>query len=486
MNYFEELKKEKDTGAPRAAPLTARPRRRVVQDIAPPKRLTTPPLRPRPAPLQPVPALTRPSEPTAVGEPLVETAAAPVQAKAEPEIAVRTWEPEGARKARLRRRLLLGTAGAIAALGAVLPTVAFPTFSVAITPKLERTPVPATEFTADANAAAPRPAERRLPAIEVAAEKTLSREYESTGTKVFQERARGTVLISNAYSSAPQHLVANTRLQDQSGKVFRLQSAVTVPGASVNEGKILAKSITAEVIADAAGEASNIGPSEFRIPGFRGSAKYEGFYAKSEAPFSGGFSGAAKVVAATDVARASEELTREAIQALERELSQRVPADPDFLSPPGGRELAIAELTAPPAGERRDRFTVSVTSRGRMFAVRRSHLGESLAALILGPDADGRAAHIAPNQPNLDVRAARLGPAAGEAHLIISGELAYWHEADGSALAAILAASTPRKAEAYLRGRDEIESFRIKRFPSWLWFIPDRPGGLNISVEPPA
>ncbi len=51
---------------------------------------------------------------------------------------------------------------------------------------------------------------------------------------------------------------------------------------------------------------------------------------------------------------------------------------------------------------------------------------------------------------------------------------------------AILRASTPEKAEAYLKSRPEIESFRIKRFPAWLWFIPARPGGFRITVEPPA
>lgn len=484
MNYFEQLKKDSETKEPRVARPVRPSKRRVVQDIAPPDR--------EPLQLQrrPQPTSRTSGRPIPKAEPAVSeefTAAPAPEAPAlvpEPEIAVRTWEPEGVRRSRRKRRIVLAAALTIMTLAAILPTAVFPTISIVITPKVETIAIPATEFLADTGAVEPKAEQRLLPAIEVAAEKTMTREYASSGTKLFQEHARGAVALYNAYSSAPQSLVANTRLQDPTGKIFRLRASVTIPGASVSEGKIAPTSILTEVIADTAGEASNIGPGEFRIPGFRGTPKYDGFYARSEAPFAGGFTGEARVVEAADLQRASEELTRDVIAALEQELSSKAPADPDFISPAGARELAIVQINAPKVGERRDAFSASATASGRIFVVRRSHINENLASIYLS-GGSGEPVRVAPRQPGLNVRGARLGPKSGEAHLVASGELSYWRGADQSAIAAVLAASTPRKAEAYLRGREEIDSFRIKRFPVWLWFIPGRPGGLRIDIKSP-
>lgn len=475
MNYFDRLKKEPSPpNEPVPSIRPSQPARRIVRDITPPERepLRLPP-KLRREPRERVPPPARAAE---------EPPGAP-EALTEPIIAVHTWEPEAIRRRRLRRRLFVAGTGALVALGAVVPTVAFPQFSITIIPKSETISVPAMEFRALTSATEARTSERRLPAIAVSTVKTVAREFESSGMKFIQERARGSILLYNAYSSAPQSLIANTRLQDPSGKIFRLRSGITIPGARVSEGKIVPTSIPADIIADETGTGSNIGPAEFRIPGFRGTPKYQGFYAKSETAFTGGFSGEARIVEAGDLQRASEELTKEAIEALRQELEAKVPADHDFLSPEGARELLITNIEQPKAGERYDRFPVTVHARGRIFAIRRSDLGKSLAALLL-PVAEGFNIRLPPAQPGLALREVRIG--SDEMLFSVSGELAYWREGDAAAMASILHASTPAKAEAYLRGRDEIESFRVRRFPFWLWFIPGRAGGLEISFGPPA
>ncbi len=87
--------------------------------------------------------------------------------------------------------------------------------------------------------------------------------------------------IYNAYSSAPQKLVAQTRFETKDGKIFRIQKPVTVPGAKMSGSSLIPSSIKAEVVSDGAGEEYQIGPSYFTIPGFKDSPKYAGFYAKS-------------------------------------------------------------------------------------------------------------------------------------------------------------------------------------------------------------
>ncbi len=94
----------------------------------------------------------------------------------------------------------------------------------------------------------------------------------------------GFIYIYNAYSAAPQKLVAQTRFETKDGKIFRIQNPVIVPGAKMSDTKLTPSSIKIEVVSDAAGKEYQIGPSYFTIPGFKESPKYAGFYAESTEP----------------------------------------------------------------------------------------------------------------------------------------------------------------------------------------------------------
>ncbi len=91
----------------------------------------------------------------------------------------------------------------------------------------------------------------------------------------------GSIYIYNAYSTAPQKLVAQTRFETKDGKIFKIQNPAIVPGAKMSGTKLVPSSIKVEVISDAAGKEYQIGPSYFTIPGFKESPKYAGFYAES-------------------------------------------------------------------------------------------------------------------------------------------------------------------------------------------------------------
>lgn len=105
------------------------------------------------------------------------------------------------------------------------------------------------------------------------------------------QKARGTIIISNEYSSDSQPLISTTRFETSDGKVFRLAESVTVPGMTIQNGKREAGVVEAVVIADEAGDTYNIDPAAFTVPGFKGSAKYDKFRAQSTKAFTGGGAG---------------------------------------------------------------------------------------------------------------------------------------------------------------------------------------------------
>ena len=106
-----------------------------------------------------------------------------------------------------------------------------------------------------------------------------------SGTKAF-----GTITVFNGYSSEPQLLIASTRFLSSNERIFRTTKNIDIPGAQLNDDEIIPSSISVEIVADYLGAEYNIGPSDFTIPGFKGSPKYQGFYGKSSTAMSGGSS----------------------------------------------------------------------------------------------------------------------------------------------------------------------------------------------------
>ena len=139
---------------------------------------------------------------------------------------------------------------------------------------------------------------------------------QGTVDQTVSDKASATIIIYNNYSSAAQKLIANTRFQTSAGKVYRIASAVTVPGKTQVKGVATAGSVQAVVTADQPGADYNTDTSDLTgglvdltIPGLQGDPRYcatpnntcAGLYARSITPFTGGFVGTTKTVSQADL-----------------------------------------------------------------------------------------------------------------------------------------------------------------------------------------
>ena len=131
-----------------------------------------------------------------------------------------------------------------------------------------------------------------------------------------KSKAKGEITIYNNYDSKAQKLVKNTRLQTADGKVFRVDNAVIVPGKNGN----IPGSIKVMAQADTYGQEYNIAPTQMSIPGFKGTVKYAGFYAKNENAMSGGDMGKRFVISNQDLKDAETKL----IPELESKLREKM------------------------------------------------------------------------------------------------------------------------------------------------------------------
>ena len=206
----------------------------------------------------------------------------------------------------------------------------------------------------------------KIPAQLIKLDKRQSQEFATTGQRQVNDKAKGTLTIYNEFSSSPQVLVEKTRFVAEGGQVFRLVKSLTVPGAKIQDGKIVASSIEAEVVADQSGSEYNVAPSRFTIPGFQGTPKYSTFYGQSKSAMSGGAAGLMKVISQDDYDKAKDTLWQSLRPALDSEFKSQLPGELKILDGASKEEISGTEINLA-VGSPAEKFTM--TLKGTAVAV---------------------------------------------------------------------------------------------------------------------
>ncbi|MES3031204.1 MAG: hypothetical protein V4697_02220 [Patescibacteria group bacterium] len=146
----------------------------------------------------------------------------------------------------------------------------------------------------------------------------------ATAGPLVQTKAKGTAVIYNNYSSAPQTLIAGTRLSTPEGLIYRTATSIVVPGKKTAPG-----SISVNIVADQVGANYNTKVADlsgdFKIVGYQGTPKYSAFYGRLKTDVTGGFSGNKMVIASSTKATATTELQEKIKANLIAELKNSLP-----------------------------------------------------------------------------------------------------------------------------------------------------------------
>jgi hypothetical protein len=134
-----------------------------------------------------------------------------------------------------------------------------------------------------------------------------AREVPAVGEKTVTEKASGKIVVYNTQNTT-QRLIKNTRFQSSAGKIYRITDSINVPKASVSGGKTNPGSIEVTIYADEAGPDWNSPPTDFTLPGLKGSPTFSKVYARSKGSIEGGASGTLKSVSDADMKTARDEL----------------------------------------------------------------------------------------------------------------------------------------------------------------------------------
>ena len=215
-----------------------------------------------------------------------------------------------------------------------------------------------------------------------------------------------------------------------------------------------------------------------KIPGFKGTPKYEGFYAKAVSGFSGGFKGEARVISADDLKRATEEVTNSAGELAEADASKEIPAD--FMLVPELKELIVKRVTVPPLGMRAETFTAEASGITRAFIFRKADVLTLLADLLLQGDTGEE---LVEDSAKFEYIAKKLSFDKGKAEVAVRGSVKSRRIVFADKLREMMAGKKEGSVAELLRSHSEIAAFRLTFFPPWLGSIPRNPEKIRIVFE---
>ncbi len=323
-------------------------------------------------------------------------------------------------------------------------------------------------------------ADNIIPAQVFIATNSAVQSFHASGIANVSLKATGVITIYNDYSAAPQVLVATTRFVTPDGKIFRLVNRVTVPGAQVADGKIVPSSLNAPIIADQAGAAYNVGPvTKLTVPGFQGTAKYNGFYGSIASLTAGGFVGKKAVPTASDIA-AAEANVKNILQSATSSGGALAKIPENFEILDGATGTTITKLTVNTNTDQNGNFNVFGESVFQAIGFDKT----KLEAFLLAQAESGRTVSSTFNN-SLNIHY------SGTQADFTKGIMSFTLDASGTIepafsvdnfRSAILGKSVA-DARSMIASLPELADGTIAAWPSWLANIPSDPGKVRITVN---
>ncbi len=308
--------------------------------------------------------------------------------------------------------------------------------------------------------------------------KNITQAYPASGKKYVEKKAAGEAVIYNNYSSSPQTLVATTRLVTPDGKIYRLDKSVTVPGAAISGGKITPSGIRVPVTAEKPGGEYNLSPGvKFRIPGFEGSPKYEGFYAELEAPLGGGFVGESSLSSEEDLAAAKADIEKRLEEAIKTQLLFNLPPEVKVLS--GAYEFKVIETKIDETANEEGKFTITAYGETKLVGFRELDLVDILGKSLIGKN--GSDFRVETYQ--LEYGAPTVNTADGSLNVPIEFKSLWTRTFDVGRFKSEAAGKNRADLQALVFEIPGVQSGEVRLWPFWVVRVPEDTRRIIVDVK---
>ncbi len=309
----------------------------------------------------------------------------------------------------------------------------------------------------------------------VTAQKIASQSVKGSGSKTVNTSASGIITVYNTQAKS-QKLIANTRFATSAGLIFRIRSAITVPGGtSAKPG-----STTTKVYADKTGSSYNVAPTSFTVPGFAGTQQETMVYARSQSAMTGGASGSVPIVDT-----ALEEQARSALQSalapdLLESIKTQIPSG--YVLVPGAMKTVYEALESALSSTT---GMVEIKEQGTITAVifPNTALAKEIAYSVAGLGYQGEPLTLASTDNLLLAAVSMPDPSDETFPFTLAGTASLTYAVDSSRISAAVAGKTRSAAEVALTNYPEVKRAIIILRPFWRQTFPQDPVSIKVVVD---
>ncbi len=297
------------------------------------------------------------------------------------------------------------------------------------------------------------------------------------------QKAQGKVVLYNEYSSSPQPLKEDTRLEAPDGKIYKIKGAVQIPGTTTNNGVILAGQLEVVVVAENPGPDYNItSPVEFKIFGFKGTPKYQKFYGKNNTSIEGGFIGKKALPDEASLSGATQSLETALKDKLLSSARAQIPSGFVLLN---GAELFMLEPIASGVPDATGTLPISMKGTLYGFLFNKDTLESTIVKKII-PDYD---------ESPIDIRGLdtllisikdkeKIAPSeAKEIHFSLRGDATVVWQIDVDKIQSTLAGKERKKFMEIMKSFPTITKAELSLRPVWVQKITMDKTSIKVIAE---
>ena len=322
-----------------------------------------------------------------------------------------------------------------------------------------------------------------IPAQYFEASKTASQDFPATGSADNTGLASGTVTVYNKYDPpTPFTLKAGTHFMSDSGKLFVASQKIVIPAAKKSGNSITPGSVQVQVQAVEGGTDYNIAPSNFSVPGLKGTANYYSIYAISTSAMSGGYAGKVKKVTDDDIQGAKDVLTKKLTDDATTALKSQVSSDYVLLDNAISSNVTSAS-TQTKSGTVVDNFTYQATVKASALAFKKSDLDQFAQNYIISQMPDGKT--LLSNSFKINYSASTVDISGGKATLNLSFSSGVYQNIDKNSMSLSLLGENASQINETINSSlgDQVSKIQIKFWPFWVTSAPNNQNVVNIDLK---
>jgi hypothetical protein len=322
-----------------------------------------------------------------------------------------------------------------------------------------------------------------IPAEYFQATKTNSQDFPATGNADNVGQATGAITIYNKYDPpTPFTFKSGTHFMSDSGKLFVALQKVVIPAAKKSGSKITPGSVQVSVQAVEGGTDYNIAPSNFSVPGLKGTAYYYSIYATSTDAMAGGYTGTVKKVTDDDIQGAKDVLTQKTTSDAMTALKSQISSDYILLDSAALSNVTNAS-TSTKSGAVADTFNYQVTVQASALVFKKSDIDQFVKNYVISQMPTGET--LLDNSSKVDYSSSVVDVSGGKATLNLSFSDGAYQNIDKNSMELSMLGENTSQINQTINSSlgNNVSRVQINFWPFWVTSAPNNQSAVNVYLK---